>query len=69
MAATSSSTVFAADGVGAATSQVTEGPPVVAGSIESPAECELFISIPSCECSPVPIVPTPSKRKEAFQHS
>jgi hypothetical protein len=34
-----------------------------------PAECKLFISIPSCGCSPVPIVPTPSKRKEAFQDS
>jgi hypothetical protein len=34
-----------------------------------PAECNLFISIPSCGCSPVPIVPTPSKRKEAFQVS
>jgi hypothetical protein len=54
MAATSSSTVFAADGVDAATSQVTGGPPVVAGSIESPAECKLFMSIPSCACSPVP---------------
>ncbi len=69
MAATSSSTVFAADSVDAATSQVTEGPPVVAGNIESPAECKLFTSIPSCGCSPVPIVPTPSKRKELFQHS
>ncbi len=69
MAATSSSTVFAADGVDAATSQVTEGPPVVAGSIESLAECKLFMSIPSCACSPVPIVPTPSKPKELFQHS
>ncbi len=69
MAATSSSTVFAGDGVDAATSQVTEGPPVVAGSIELPAECKLFILIPSCGCSPVPVVPTPSKRKEAFQHS
>jgi hypothetical protein len=66
MAATSSSTVFAADDVDA---EVTEGPPVVAGGIELPAECKLFISIPSCGCSPVPIVPTPSKRKEAFQHS
>ncbi len=69
MAATSTTTVFAADGVDAATSQVTEGPPVVPGSIELPAECKLVISIPSCGCSPVPIVPTPSKRKEAFQHS
>jgi hypothetical protein len=34
-----------------------------------PAECKLFMSIPSCGCSPVPIVPTPSKRKEPFQHS
>jgi hypothetical protein len=34
-----------------------------------PAECKLFILIPSCGCSPVPVVPTPSKRKEAFQHS
>jgi hypothetical protein len=34
-----------------------------------PAECKLFILIPSCGCSAVPIVPTPSKRKEAFQHS
>jgi len=66
MAATSSSTVFAADDVDAATSQVTEGPPVVVGSIGSPAECKLFMSIPSCGCSPVPIVPTPSKRKEGF---
>jgi hypothetical protein len=69
MAAISSSTLFAADDVDAATSQVTEGPPVVAGSIELPAECTLFISIPSCGCFPVPIVPTPSKRKEPFQHS
>jgi hypothetical protein len=29
----------------------------------------LFMSIPSCACSPVPIVPTPSKPKELFQHS
>jgi hypothetical protein len=29
----------------------------------------LFMSIPSCGCSPVPIVPTPSKRKEGLQHS
>ncbi len=69
MAATSSSTAFAADEVDAATSQVPEGPPVVAGSIELPAECKLVISIPSCGCSSVPIVPTPSKRKEAFQVS
>jgi hypothetical protein len=34
-----------------------------------PAECKLVISIPSCGCSSVPIVPTPSKRKEAFQVS
>jgi hypothetical protein len=73
MAATSSTTVFAADSVDAATSQITEGitegPPVVAGSVESPAECKLFISIPSCGCSPVPKVPTPSKNKELLQHS
>jgi hypothetical protein len=69
MAAISSSTLFAADDVDAATSQVTEGPPVVAGRIELPAECKLFISIPSCGCSPVPIVPTPSERKEPFQDS
>ncbi len=68
MTATSSTTILAAGGVDAATSQVTEGPPVVAGRIELPAECKLFISIPSCGCSPVPIVPTPSKRKEGFQH-
>ncbi len=43
MAATSSTTVLAAGGVNAATSQVTEGPPVVAGRIELPAECKLFI--------------------------
>ncbi len=69
MAATSITTVFAADDVDAATSQVTEGPPVVAGSVEPPAECKLFISIPSRGCSPVPIVPTPSKNKELLQHS
>jgi len=71
MADRSSSTVFAADDVDAATSQVTEHPPVVAGGIELPAECKLFISIsiPSCGCSPVPIVPIPSKRKELFQPS
>jgi hypothetical protein len=66
MAATSSSTVFAADDVDAGTSQVTEGPPVVGGSIELPAECKLFISIPSCGCSPVPIVPIPSKPRNYF---
>jgi hypothetical protein len=68
MAAISSSTLFAADDVDAATSQVTEGPPVVAGSLELPADCKLFISIASCGRSPVPIVPTPSKRKQPFQH-
>ncbi len=68
MAVTSSTTAFAADDVDAGTSQVTECPPVVAGSIELPAECKLFMSIPSCGCSPVPVVPTPSKRKEPFQH-
>ncbi len=66
MAATSSTTVFAADDGDA---EVTKGPPVVAGCIKLPAKCKLFISIPSCGCSPVPIVPTPSKRKEPFQHS
>jgi hypothetical protein len=69
MPATSSTTAFAADDVDAATSQVTEDPPVVAGGIELPAECKLFISIPSCGCSPVPIVPIPSKRKELFQRN
>jgi hypothetical protein len=34
-----------------------------------PAECKLFMSIPSCGCSPLPRVPTPSKRKEPFQQS
>ncbi len=69
MAATSSTTAFAADDVDAATSQITEGPPVVAGGIELPAECKLFMSIPSCGCSPVPTVPIPSKRMESFQRS
>jgi hypothetical protein len=29
----------------------------------------LFMSIPSCGCSPVPTVPIPSKRMESFQRS
>jgi len=63
MAATSSTTAFAADDVDA---EVTEGPPVVAGSIKLPAESKVLISIPSCGCSPVPVVPTHQNARNLF---